>query len=235
MRDLWVYWQGDMPPYINLCIETIKRHSTGINLVLLDDYSITKYLQVPLVYKQLSVVHRADYIRVELLHKYGGIWLDADTIVLKSLTKYTKFLNKYKFIGFGKRRSPQTGIIAGRHDSLILSLWSEYINAKIRTGGISWGDLGPVALKKILIGLQPMGKHEYYNISSKYCTPVSCDDWKQFLSIRRTERETISENTFAVMLYNKFLKYELIKYNRDQLMRSNLFISKLFRRALNGC
>ena len=33
----------------------------------------------------LSIPQKADYIRLSLLKKYGGIWLDSDIIVIKNL------------------------------------------------------------------------------------------------------------------------------------------------------
>jgi hypothetical protein len=232
MNNVWVYWQGDRAVYIDLCIATIRKYSVGLNFTLLSDQNVREYLKLPEVYSKLSVVHRADYLRVALLHKYGGMWLDADTIVLKPLSKYISFLDKYKFLGFGKRRSPQTAIIAGVPDSLILSTWFNYLDRKIFESNISWGDLGPIAIKKILLDLYGMDKHEYYNVSSEHCVPISCRDWKDFFSIR-VKQDVILKDTGMVMLYNKFMKYRLRQYNKVCLMESDMFISKLFRKSLN--
>jgi len=234
--NVWVYWQGYKAPYIDLCITTIKKYSNGLNFVLLDDNSITKYLNLPATYTKLSVVHRADYIRVALIHKYGGIWLDADTIVLKPLIKYTKFLDKYKFLSFGKPRSPQTAIVAGRSDSAILFWWFNYIHRKINESNITWGDLGPIALKSILKNAQHVNNlkrdREYYNIPPEYCAPIPCKDWKRFLSNRVIENDIVPKNVGFVMLYNRFMKYKLGRYDKDYLLKSDILISKLFRRSL---
>lgn len=232
MNNVWVYWQGDRQPYIDLCIDTIKKHSIGLNFTLLNDYKVKSYLCLPSIYNTLSVVHRADYIRVALLKEYGGIWLDADTIVLKPLVKYLSFLKKYKFLGFGKSRTPQTAVIAGTTDSLILSLWLRYIHNHINNDKISWGDLGPLALKKILTTLPTMSNLEYYNISTEHCVPISCKDWKDFFSFRKVEGDTITDSTGIVMLYNRYMRYTLKKYDKGYLMNSGMFISKLFRLAL---
>ena len=37
-------------------------------------------------YESLSLVHRADYLRCELLHRYGGLYCDVDTICVSDLT-----------------------------------------------------------------------------------------------------------------------------------------------------
>ena len=233
MNNVWVYWQGDKLPYIELCIETIRRHSSNLNFVLLNDQKVANYLELPLGYSKLSVVHRADYIRVALLYKYGGIWLDADTIVLKPLVKYVKFLDKYKFLGFGKELSPQTAVIAGRPDSAILSLWFRYIVEFITYNlSISWGDLGPIALENVLTHKLD-DVYEYYNVSPAYCVPVSCKAWKDFFSTRKEVKGAVLEQTGIVMLYNKFMKHKMKRYDREYLMESDMFISKLFRKALS--
>lgn len=229
---VWTYWEGNRVPYIDLCLDTIRKYSKGLNFVLLNDNLVKTYLNLPFKYNKLSVVHKADYIRVALLCKYGGIWLDADTIVLKPLVKLVNFLEKYKFMGFGLLCSPHTAAIAGKPDSLILNVWLNYINKEIYKNSIAWGDLGPLALSKVLGQVGAIESDEYYNVTSNFCTPVSCVDWKFFFSERKLLEDIIYDETIIVMLYNKFMKHRLNKYDREFILSSNMIISRLLRRAL---
>ena len=51
--------------------------------------------------KKLSIQQKTDYIRIMLLYRYGGIWVDSDTIAMNNFKKITDKLNKYDFVGFG--------------------------------------------------------------------------------------------------------------------------------------
>jgi mannosyltransferase OCH1-like enzyme len=230
--NVWVYWEGYKPPYIDLCISTIKKYSSGLGFVMLDDRNVSKYLYLQPSYYRLSVVHKADYIRVALLNKYGGCWIDADTIVLKPISKYLKFLDKYRFLGFGKPRSPSNSIIAGRTDSFILKLWLSCIISKMGNKNIGWAELGSIPLKGVLKRMHNTDGLEYYNISSEYCVPVVCKDWRMFFSNRIIVSDVISPVTGFVMLYNKFMCKRLMHHSMSDLMKSDILLSKLFRKAI---
>jgi GR25 family glycosyltransferase involved in LPS biosynthesis len=106
---LWSYWQvkpnSVMPPYIKVCFDTFKKHcEENYEIIILNEKTVYKYLpnlrtdldQLP------SLAHKTDYIRVALLYHYGGLWLDADTIVINDLQEIINKLKEgYDFIGFG--------------------------------------------------------------------------------------------------------------------------------------
>ena len=89
---LWQYWDNidgrETPAYINLCFKTVDRKcSKSFQIVRLDKDNISKYLPEVNDYKELLtnliVAHKVDIYRIMLLFKYGGIYLDADTICLR--------------------------------------------------------------------------------------------------------------------------------------------------------
>jgi hypothetical protein len=105
---IWMYWENlpgkKKPGYIDLCIDSIKHNcSNCFNIVICNENTITNYIpdinNIDL--SGLKIPIKADYYRYCLLHKYGGIWLDADTIVLKCLCPIYKKLEEYDYIGFG--------------------------------------------------------------------------------------------------------------------------------------
>ena len=54
----------------------------------------------------LPIALKTDYIRVKLLCDYGGLWIDADTILMNNLKDIAKKLNfGVDFIGFGCTQS----------------------------------------------------------------------------------------------------------------------------------
>ena len=69
---------------MNLCIETWKKFLPEYEIIRLDYTSARKWLKEDfdeVLYRDFSLPMQADAIRAGLLSLYGGIWLDADTII----------------------------------------------------------------------------------------------------------------------------------------------------------
>lgn len=72
------------------------------------------------------LAHKADYIRSVLLYKYGGVWIDADTLVLESFSDMFKQLSKYDIIGVDEDGySPNLGFLMCRARSPLIKLWKQ--------------------------------------------------------------------------------------------------------------
>ena len=88
-RNVYLYWVGKEYSLILLLRKLIYLHSksgNGYNVHLIDTTNIHRYLDdIPNYFNTLMPAHQADYVRVHVLCKYGGIWLDSDTLVMSSL------------------------------------------------------------------------------------------------------------------------------------------------------
>lgn len=107
-KNIWMYWENKpgstKPNYLKLCFDTVVYHCQNkYRIYLLDQVTIYQYL--PNLRKDLSkkldISPKSDYIRYHLLEKYGGIWIDADTIIMKDISPILEKLQKYDFVGFG--------------------------------------------------------------------------------------------------------------------------------------
>ena len=107
-NNIWMYWENKpytkRPAYLDLCYQTVIKHcSKDFNIILLNEKSIYNYL--PNVRKdldkKLNIPQKTDYYRYWLLYLYGGIWLDFDIIVFKSLISMLNKLKKYDYVGAG--------------------------------------------------------------------------------------------------------------------------------------
>jgi len=108
---IWMYWENQKgstkrPAYLDLCEETILQNcGNDFTIRRLDERSVQQY--IPVDFKQYesiwSIPQKTDYIRLFLLAKYGGIWLDADIIMIRSLIMYYQQLQNspYDYLGFG--------------------------------------------------------------------------------------------------------------------------------------
>jgi len=80
---VFVYWgQGfeHAPPIVQACQRELWRFHGPEDVVLLDDSNLHEWVTIP---ENLELVratkraHFSDYVRMALLAKYGGVWLDA--------------------------------------------------------------------------------------------------------------------------------------------------------------
>jgi mannosyltransferase OCH1-like enzyme len=89
-NNVFLYWTGFDYKLIKFLRGLIYHHSNnGINykVHLLNQNNILNYLdEVPSYFFNLHPAHQADFIRVNILYKYGGIWLDSDTVVMNDLS-----------------------------------------------------------------------------------------------------------------------------------------------------
>ena len=87
-KIVWAYWEnkdGYIPTHIKLCFETFEKHlKPKYKLIILNEKTVKKYLPgVRNDLNNLMIAQKVDYYRIALLHKYGGIWIDADTIIMR--------------------------------------------------------------------------------------------------------------------------------------------------------
>lgn len=85
-KKAFIYWaQGfdNAPLLVQTCLESVKLHLKGYEIIELDDGNIYDYIQFPphIVRKieagLIHYPHKSDLLRLELLIKYGGLWLDS--------------------------------------------------------------------------------------------------------------------------------------------------------------
>lgn len=86
------------------CYQSILLHNKkDFEIVFLTDENIKDFLpdldERVWLFKQIA--HRADYIRFKILYKYGGIWLDSDTMVFKSLAPIIEKIDRHGFVCTG--------------------------------------------------------------------------------------------------------------------------------------
>ena len=91
---VWVFWlQGKekMPELIRICHQSIESFAGSHPIKLLDKDNIRDYVSFSddvwnrVEKGGLKVQHLADMIRVQLIRKYGGLWLDASVFCHKEI------------------------------------------------------------------------------------------------------------------------------------------------------
>lgn len=84
-RIIWMFWGQDNAPEDVLDMLKTSRHSLiNLSLTILSERNVSDFLDLerfPKEYFGLGWPNKADYIRISLLEKYGGIWLDMSIMV----------------------------------------------------------------------------------------------------------------------------------------------------------
>ena len=85
-KIIWQYWhQGakEAPKIIKKCLLSVKEQMKGYKQIVLDYNSIKDYVELPDRYyrlledKKMKIAHFSNVLRVYLLEKYGGAWVDS--------------------------------------------------------------------------------------------------------------------------------------------------------------
>ena len=96
---IWVlWWQGEsqMPPIVKATYNSIVRNS-GKKVVLITELNYRQYIDIPeviLVKVNKGVIKLpalSDFIRMSLLDRYGGMWIDSTILLVKPL--YEEFFS----------------------------------------------------------------------------------------------------------------------------------------------
>lgn len=82
-KIIWSYWASGWstaPATVKLAVASWERTNPDYTVRLLDEGTVGKWIEMsrfPSVFPTLAVSHQADFIRLALLKKWGGVWLDA--------------------------------------------------------------------------------------------------------------------------------------------------------------
>ena len=93
-QKIWTLWlQGyeNAPDIVKICISSMKKYANNYDVVVLDENNLSKYITLPdfimQKYKKgfISPIHFSDIVRLELLDRYGGTWIDSTVLCTGSL------------------------------------------------------------------------------------------------------------------------------------------------------
>lgn len=96
---IWSFWEGQPPDLVLRCFESIRIHNTSRPFIVLSKATLPKFLDAntdyPLFHGRRGtpddfskVQYLADWVRLTLLDKYGGIWLDASVICTSAVDNW---------------------------------------------------------------------------------------------------------------------------------------------------
>lgn len=88
-RTIWSYWHSlQRPQVVELCSRNWARYNPGFEINVLNAATVGQYIdksEFPDGFDSLPEFRRADWIRIALLRRWGGVWLDASILLTESL------------------------------------------------------------------------------------------------------------------------------------------------------
>ncbi len=103
-KIIWLYWHSkELPDLVKMCISQFKKLLPDYTINIVSYNTLTSFLPNISKYREdLPIANYADLIRFELLYEYGGIWVDASTLLTENLDWAHQLKNSYHtdLIGF---------------------------------------------------------------------------------------------------------------------------------------
>lgn len=234
LRNIFIYWVGHEYKLIKILRRIMELNSTkgvGYNLVLINEKNIYDYIDVPHYFRKLQPAHQADYLRVNVLCEFGGIWLDSDTILMDSLDTLFDIFEKKD--GFFIRQNNETiwnGIFGTKPNTALMKSWKEDIKNILDTkkDNIEWEEIGNKYLQNKYETTDYFCNYEIFNgLDTVY--PVNWNNcYMEFLNKPYDNYKTIIREyqPFVVLVNSVYKAYESMSELNTPL---HYFIDKAFK------
>ncbi len=122
-KIIWSYWHElPEPEFITRCFANWQRMAPDHDIRVLQDSTLPLWLEGDAPLAQLAnlpAYRRADWLRLQLLQAYGGIWIDASTLLTQDLCWLhdTQNHNRCDYVGYYIQRYSTS------HDQPIVENW----------------------------------------------------------------------------------------------------------------
>ena len=241
---VYTFWEPSdkIPWYLQMCMETWKKYLPNATIVVLDYKNISDFLDIcdfnlNLFSGRFSLPIIADAIRVALLAKHGGVWVDVDTIVLNSSAeRYFLPDDKHRTCFFGYRIC----FINTPPGATLMRLWLDYIREKIWNltpeTQITWDFLGNKFVNPYL------GKYrEEVNI---FDVNPTLPEQKLYAQLGNSIKAYVefyfnqnlhlaAMNTDLLLLHNSWTPADFKKFSPQEVLNCDCTMSNILMEALN--
>lgn len=154
IKQLFIYWdQGfaNAPKLVQKCLLTWKKHNPTWNITELDNSNLSQYIDLKQELPENISITKAsmsDVIRICLLEKYGGLWVDATTYCVKPLDDWILQYITSGFFAFSNYVPEQHILISswflyGDKDNYIIKKQKQSVIDYIHKSKVGIGLLNP--------------------------------------------------------------------------------------------
>ena len=147
-KILWLYWhQGEdqAPKLVAQCLQTWRDLNPNWDVRVLDGATVREHVCVDDLPSNISLQALSDVIRLRLLRRYGGVWVDATAYCVRPLNDWLPPLMTSGFFAFTLPASDRligSWFLAACEDSPLIESWesaaSRYWHVRRRTDAYYW-------------------------------------------------------------------------------------------------
>ena len=134
--SIWLQGEDQAPEIVKSCLASIRAHCPQ-ELVVLDDKTLFDYITLPEIIVEkyragkIRAAHFADICRIELLHTYGGYWMDATCFVTAPVPEFISNQDFFVFMAgekvHGNYSFIQNCFIRAQKGAYLLEAWRAMI------------------------------------------------------------------------------------------------------------
>ncbi len=235
---IWLYWETlpgrEKPAHIDLSHESFMRHEGRENVCIVSPENLDFWL--PGIDRELldrlpDPARRADYIRLRLLHRHGGLWFDSDFICLRPLAPLREhiqpgYLSCLYDQAHGEAGNPILGALSGTPivESL-MNAQDEILKGRDQADP-AWNALGGGVMEAHL------SDRRYLALPAEQLVPYIWWDRERLLSRHAPIEHALRNYPIGVLYNHQLIGPYLSRYSREDLLKSDLLFSRLLRIAL---
>ena len=255
--NIFTFWEPKLkiPGYIKLCILTWKNIFPNNTIIILDYSNLYHYLNPSLISKilckNMKIRVQSDAIRVAILKKYGGVWMDADTIVTNSSFIKRFYEYKYEFVTL----SYHIGFIYALKKSIFISKWLRkiiesvniykkalsrnitkeqyiYLNRGSYLGNLIFNPIAKECKGKEFLKINAVKMFAFpEKIYIKDNLPRAIR-YQTFYFSRGNPKKIIDNNQGIIMLHNGWTPHKYKKMSEEEFLKQDILLAHLLRQIL---
>jgi len=235
---VWAYWEdgrhAQRSVYLDLCLETMARHAAPLELRVLSRHDAIAWLPDLDVERWESLPapnYRSDYVRSRVLQRYGGVWMDVDTVALSPLSQLLDELDDTGMVCFGKELGRFFGgLCAAAPGTAFVDAWVEGQDRALSRRG-DWAELPYAALAQD-VTWELARRLPWKALPMERVAPVPWYEWRRFFSRVESPRRLLRGSPVTVVLWNAVMAPRLRDRTRPELLASRALLSRLLRIGL---
>lgn len=134
--SIWLQGEDNAPELVKACWRSVRANCSE-KFRILDEKSLSDYIHLPEYIMEkwnsgkIKPAHFTDICRVELLSRYGGLWLDATDFVSAGFPEWLWNEDFFVYLSEGKQKGSHSFIqncfIRARASSFLIGAWRDMI------------------------------------------------------------------------------------------------------------
>ena len=208
-KNVWIFWwQGieSAPSIVKSCINSIKKYSN--NVIILDKNNYDKYIELENFILEkvekglISITHLSDIIRMKLLKKYGGYWIDSTIFLTDNI--FEKIENSYFYTPKLNENDNYISVSKGKWCGFFIGGENNYLYSFVDSIFVEYWNKYDILIDYFLID---------------YCISLAYDNFEQIRELidnnnynneRIFDLNDIKNLTYDEIEYRKLIKYNMI-------------------------